>query len=95
MMNVTRIATGLLLAACVSLSAFAGPVDINSADAETISAELQGVGISKAIAIVEFRKANGPFKSVDDLTQVKGIGERTIELNRANIRLRPPADKSK
>ena len=94
-MNVTRIATGLLLAACVSLSAFAGPVDINSADAETISAELQGVGISKAIAIVEFRKANGPFKSVDDLTQVKGIGERTIELNRANIRLRPPADKSK
>ena len=95
MMNVTRIAAGLLLAACVSISAFAGPVDINTADAETISAELQGVGISKAIAIVEFRKANGPFKSVDDLTQVKGIGERTIEMNRANIRLQPPADKSK
>ena len=95
MMKVTRIATGLLLAAVVSITAIAGPVDINTADAETISAELQGVGISKAIAIVEFRKANGPFKSVDDLAQVKGIGERTIEINRANIRLEPPAGKSK
>ena len=94
-MNVTRIATALLLAAFVSITAIAGPVDINTADAETISAELRGVGISKAIAIVEFRKANGPFKSVDELAQVKGIGERTIEINRANIRLEPPAGKSK
>ena len=88
MMKVTRIATGLLLAAVVSITAIAGPVDINTADAETISAELQGVGISKAIAIVEFRKANGPFKSVDDLAQVKGIGERTIEINGFTITIR-------
>lgn len=63
----------------------AGPVNVNTADAETISAELKGVGISKAIAIVEYRKANGPFQSVDDLARVKGIGERTVEINRANI----------
>ena len=65
--------------------AMAGPVNVNTADAETISAELQGVGITKAIAIVEYRKANGPFKTVDDLVQVKGVGERTVEINRKNI----------
>lgn len=69
--------------------AIAGPVDINNADAETISAELNGVGISRANAIVEYRKQNGPFKSADDLLNVKGIGERTLELNEANIRLAP------
>ena len=63
----------------------AGPVNVNTADAETISAELQGVGITKAIAIVEYRQTNGPFKSVDDLAQVKGIGARTVEINRENI----------
>ncbi|MGI9204944.1 MAG: ComEA family DNA-binding protein [Woeseiaceae bacterium] len=66
-------------------ASIAGPVNVNTADAETISAELKGVGISKAIAIVEYRKANGPFRSVDDLALVKGIGERTVEINRANI----------
>ena len=72
----------------------AGPVNVNTADAETISAELQGVGISKAIAIVEFRKANGPFKSPDDLIQVKGIGARTVEINRKNILLATAGSKS-
>ncbi len=74
-------------------AAYAGPVDVNSADAETISAELQGVGLSKALAIVDYRKAHGPFKSVDDLTLVKGIGERTVEINRANILLKPSGRK--
>jgi competence protein ComEA len=67
------------------LVAYAGPVNVNTADAQTISAELKGVGITKALAIVDYRKANGPFKSVEDLILVKGIGERTIEINRANI----------
>ena len=73
----------------------AGPVNVNTADPETISAELQGVGISKAIAIVEYRKANGPFKRVDDLTLVKGIGARTVEINRENILLKDKGGKSK
>lgn len=80
----------LYLAVCIlvlPLVAFAGPVDVNTADAETISAELQGVGLSKALAIVDYRKAHGPFKSVDDLTLVKGIGERTVQINRRNILL--------
>ncbi len=76
------------------LVAIAGPVNVNTADAETISTELQGVGLSKALAIVDYRKAHGPFKSVDDLTLVKGIGARTVEINRANILLRS-TDKAK
>ncbi len=76
-----------LLIACLPLWAFAGPVDINTANAETLSAELDGVGMSKAKAIVEYREKHGPFKNPEDLSLVKGIGDRTVELNRANIRV--------
>jgi len=76
-----------LLVACMPLWAFAGPVDINTADAETISTELKGVGLTKAKAIVEYREKHGPFKSPEDLSLVKGIGDRTVEINRANIRV--------
>lgn len=79
---------GFLLAAMAfPLLASAGPVNVNSADAETISEELKGIGMAKAQAIVAYREANGPFKSADDLVLVKGIGERTLAANRANIRL--------
>ena len=88
MNNTTRLLAVLI--ACLPLWAFAGPVDINTADAETISAELKGVGLSKARAIVEYRKKHGPFKSPDDLSLVKGIGERTVEINRGNIRVQSP-----
>ncbi len=76
-----------LLVACLPLWAFAGPVDINTANAATLSAELDGVGMSKAKAIVEYREKHGPFKNPEDLSLVKGIGDRTVELNRANIRV--------
>ncbi len=76
-----------LLVACLPLWAFAGPVDINTANAETLSAELDGVGMSKAKAIVEYREKHGPFKNPEDLSLVKGIGDRTVELNRSNIRV--------
>ena len=74
-----------LLVACLPLWAFAGHVDINTANAETLSAELDGVGMSKAKSIVEYREKHGPFKNPEDLSLVKGIGDRTVELNRANI----------
>jgi len=94
MTTLKLIATTLFLV-FVSTFALAGPVNVNTADAETISAELQGVGIAKAIAIVEYRKANGPFKSHEDLTMVKGIGARTVEINRKNILLDTKVAKSK
>jgi competence protein ComEA len=67
--------------------ALAGPVDVNTADAETISAELKGIGLTKAQAIVDYRKKHGPFRNADDLSLVKGIGERTVELNRSDIKV--------
>ncbi len=83
----------MTLIACAPLWVFAGPVDINTADAETISMELNGIGITKAEAIVEYRKKYGPFKSADDLSLVKGIGDRTVEINRANILVAAPKKK--
>lgn len=62
-------------------------IDLNSADAATLAREMQGIGQSKARAIVEYRRVHGPFRSIDDLALVKGIGARTIELNRAKLRL--------
>jgi competence protein ComEA len=59
-------------------------VDINNADAKTLQT-LDGVGPAKAQAIIEYRQANGPFKSAEDLVKVQGIGERTLELNRGRI----------
>jgi len=76
-----------------SAASFAGQVDVNTADAETISAELNGIGLSKAKAIVEYRKKHGPFRSVDDLSLVKGIGERTVERNRSDILIKPAQKK--
>ena len=59
------------------------PVNINRADATTLAGALRGIGMQKAEAIVAYRSEHGPFKSVDDLVNVKGIGEKTLE------RLRP------
>jgi competence protein ComEA len=69
------------------------PVNINTADAATLAKSLDGIGSSKAEAIVAWRDAHGPFKSVDDLSQVKGFGPKTLERNRAAILLTGgPAD---
>lgn len=66
-------------------ASWAGPVDINTADAATLSAELNGIGMARAMAIVEYREQHGPFKSADELTNVTGIGQHTLELNRQFI----------
>lgn len=63
----------------------AAPVDINTADARTLAVELKGVGLERADAIVQYRKEHGPFRSVDELVKVKGIGKKTVEANRSNL----------
>lgn len=60
-------------------------ININTADAATLDRELNGIGAVKAKAIVEYRDANGPFASVDELLEVKGIGAATLEKNRDKL----------
>lgn len=66
-------------------------VNINTADAAALDRVLVGVGPAKAAAIIEYRKANGPFKSAEELAMVKGIGLSTVEQNRDRIELRDGA----
>lgn len=78
----------VIVFACItmfSIGAWAAPVNINSADAATIASAIKGVGEKKAQAIVKYRKQHGPFRSVDALANVPGIGEKTVAKNRANL----------
>ncbi|MGH8113683.1 MAG: ComEA family DNA-binding protein [Rhodanobacteraceae bacterium] len=78
----------LALCFAFALPAFAAtPVNINKADAQTIANSLDGIGLAKAEAIVAYRSAQGPFKSVDDVGNVKGVGEKTLTRNREAILL--------
>lgn len=52
-------------------------VNINKAEAAELTS-LPGIGEKKAQAIIDYRKANGPFKKIDDLQNVKGIGAKTL-----------------
>lgn len=80
----TTLIAGLLLAC----TCWAGqPVDVNTASAEEIAEGLDGVGLSKAKAIVSYREANGRFRHADELVNVKGIGLSTVDKNRDNIQL--------
>ena len=82
----TKWILGVLLACLVSMPlAAAESVNINTASAEEIAAALNGVGMSKAQKIIEYREQNGPFDHVDELVNVKGIGLRTVDKNRAVI----------
>lgn len=65
----------------------ASTVNINTADAKQLSTVLVGVGLKKAEAIVEYRKKFGPFKSANELTAVKGIGQKTVDKNKSKIKL--------
>lgn len=62
-------------------------VSINSANAQQLAQALVGVGARKAEAIVRYREQFGPFGSIEELTEVQGIGVATLERNRAIIRL--------
>lgn len=63
------------------------PVNVNSASAEEMAEALKGIGMSKAEAIVNYRNTNGQFKHIDELVNVKGIGIRTVDINREYILL--------
>ncbi len=62
-------------------------VNINTASSEELATLLLGVGETKAKQIVAYREVHGEFKDADELQQVKGIGQATVDKNRARIRL--------
>jgi competence protein ComEA len=70
-----------------SANAQSGKVDLNKADAPTLQRELSGVGEAKALAIVAYRESNGPFASVDELLEVKGIGKALLDKNREKLQV--------
>ena len=76
--------TALTLIACSAAFA-AEPVNINTADAEALADAINGVGLKRAEAIVEYRNQNGPFKSVDELVQVQGVGDKSLEKSRERL----------
>ena len=85
-----RIFAVLFSAVCLFFSSLvlADPLDLNTATAEQLASTLTGVGDAKAQAIVAYREANGDFLNPFELANVKGIGERTVELNEDRIVLR-------
>lgn len=87
MTRLLRIIGSIVIAALVPIVVWAGPVNINTADAKTLAKELDGIGAAKAQAIVDYRQKNGAFKTADDLLKVDGIGAKVLEQNRDNIRV--------
>lgn len=82
----TTLFSSLILSLVLAGSALAGEtVNVNTADAATIDRVLVNVGPTKAQAIVDHRKANGAFRSPEQLALVKGIGLKTVEKNRDRI----------
>ena len=84
----TLLAIALLGAALVAGAA--DRVNLNTADAQALAAGMDGIGPSKAQAIVEWREQNGPFRSVDDLLLVRGIGQSTLDKNRERVTAASP-----
>lgn len=66
-----------------------GPLDLNRATVEELQ-ELPGIGPVLAERIVAFREEHGPFRSLEDLLQVPGIGEATLEALRPHVAVNPP-----
>ncbi len=71
-----------ILALTFSTLSLAVQVNINTADAQTMSQHIRGIGLKKAHAIIQYRLKNGKFKTVQDLVKVKGIGPKLIQKNK-------------
>lgn len=63
-------------------------VDVNDASAEELADALVGIGLKKAQAIVAWREANGEFSQIQQLLEVKGVGEGILAKNEARITLK-------
>ena len=75
----------LLFLSLFAFNVLATPVNVNTADAKTISDALTGIGLKKAETIVKYRTEKGLFKTPEELTNVKGIGQKTFDKNKKDI----------
>lgn len=62
-------------------------ININTAHPAELMT-LKGVGVKTAQAIVDYRELMGEFKTVDELTKVKGVGQKTLDVNRQRLSVR-------
>ena len=76
-----------LLAACLLIPTllFAEAININTADKDALMSVIKGVGEKRAEAIIAYREQNGPFKSIEELAEVRGIGASIVEANMDNL----------
>ena len=65
-------------------------LDINTADAESLAANLVGIGLTKAQEIVRYRELHGDFVTIEELSEVKGVGLLTVEKNRHLVLVAKP-----
>lgn len=87
----------LLLGLCTYLiltSAALAAVNLNTATKEELDG-VNGIGPVKAQAILDHRKKNGPFKSVDDLQNVKGFGDKSVNKVRSQLTVRSSKSEAK
>ena len=82
---IRKILLGSVLGIASAAAMAAGPIDINSASAERLAAELVGVGDVRSQAIVDYRESQGDFPSVGALTNVSGIGDAVLANNRDRL----------
>lgn len=85
-MKALRIITLACALALMPVLAFGAKININTAGAQALQ-QLDGIGPSKAQAIIDYREHNGVFKTLADLSKVRGIGEQTLDANRDRITL--------
>lgn len=83
-MKTLRIVTLFCVLALTPLVAFGAKININTAGAQTLQ-QLDGIGPAKAQSIVDYREHNDGFQTLAELTKVRGIGERTLDVNRERI----------
>ncbi len=89
MRRVPKVVLGVLLGALLAVAAQRAtaetqPINVNTASAAELTS-IQGIGPAKAQAIIDHREKNGPFKTVDDLKLVRGIGDKMLEQLRSQV----------
>ncbi|RKZ37901.1 MAG: competence protein ComEA [Gammaproteobacteria bacterium] len=84
-MNFLRVLVATFVFAFAGLAIADEPLNINAANAETLAEAIKGVGMKRAEAIVAYRQEHGPFKNVDALIQVRGIGQSIVDGSRDRL----------